>query len=39
MNRDGNRVRMSILHHHVVTALYPVESKAKLAQCPDRIFA
>jgi hypothetical protein len=30
---------MSIFHHHVVAALYPVESKAKLAQCPDGIFA
>jgi len=36
-NRD--RSRMLAFNHHVVTALYPVESKAKLAQCPDRIFA
>jgi hypothetical protein len=39
MNRDGHGVRMSILHHHVMATLYPVESKTEFAQSPDSIFA
>src|SRR5665811_1482019 len=38
VDRDGNGVRMPIFYHHVMATLHSVESKAKLAQCSDRIL-
>ena len=37
VDRDRNGMRMPFFHHHVVTTLHSVESKAQL--CPDRIPA